>query len=88
MRPILHGPRAVAVGAEAITAVAVGPQHRREGVKVLQGRARAGALGAVGRAGLDVVALVGDVVWVAEEESRADCCQEGVVSKRLIQCTL
>lgn len=72
VRAVLHGPRAVAVGAEVVAAVAVGPQHGREGVEVLQGRARAGALGAEGRAGLDVVALVGDVVWVAEDEPGAD----------------
>lgn len=48
---------------------------------MLQRRAGAGALGAEGRAGLDVVALVGDVVWVAEDESGADCCQGRNVSK-------
>lgn len=72
MRAIFHGPRAVAVGTETVPAVAVGPQYRREGVEVLQGRARARALGAEGRAGLDVVALVGDVVWVTEDKRGAD----------------
>lgn len=48
MRAVLHGPRAVAVGAEAVAAVAVGPQHGREGVEVLQGGAGSRALRAKG----------------------------------------
>lgn len=48
-------------------------------------RAGARALGVVGRAGLNVVGLVGDVVWVAKDQAGADCCREEMVSGLLFQ---
>lgn len=62
----------LAVGADNVLAVAPGAQDAREVVEVAQRRARAGHLAAEAGAGLDIVALVGDVSRVAEEEGGAD----------------